>query len=203
MPQRRFPTPGTTGRTASTRRSTTYAVGLAARVALVTLALVAPTAATAQTPDIANMIERYPDIPADAAPIEFEVIPELTATYSPFEEPFTRVIRDEGAWVSYLADFAGPDGPPPAPAAPSFPGMVVLAVAIGFRPSGGFTAEIEGVFEVDGTLYVAVLETRPGRGCMTSMGLTFPTTAARVAAHTGPVRFLQRTVDRACGDAGS
>ncbi|RAV23671.1 hypothetical protein DQE84_19710, partial [Staphylococcus warneri] len=78
-----------------------------------------------------------PDIPSDAVPVPVSPIPELTRTQSSFEDASTHVIRSDGEWTRLLAAIGGPDGPPAGVAPVDLTDETVLAVAIGYRPSGG------------------------------------------------------------------
>jgi hypothetical protein len=55
-----------------------------------------------------------------------------------------------------------------------FTKAVVVAVAAGQRPSGGYEIAVNQVRQTDGELAVEVLETSPGPNCITSSSPTQP-----------------------------
>jgi len=58
---------------------------------------------------------------------------------------------------------------------------------------------VEEVAEMDGTLYAAVKETRPGASCVTATVITAPAVAVTVPKHDGQVAFIDREVTHSCG----
>ena len=57
---------------------------------------------------------------------------------------------------------------------------MLVVVASGTRPSGGFAIKVQGVATRGARLEVAVLETCPAPGAMVSMELTQPVEVVRV-----------------------
>jgi hypothetical protein len=55
-----------------------------------------------------------------------------------------------------------------------FTKAVVVAVAAGQRPSGGYEIAVDHVSQTDGELAVQVVETTPGPNCITSSSSTQP-----------------------------
>ena len=79
------------------------------------------------------------------------------------------IIRDANAWAEFWSEL-GIGGRPEV----DFTHNVVVAVAAGQRPSGGYEIRIDQVRQVNGELRVEVVETTPGPNCATSGALTQP-----------------------------
>jgi len=79
------------------------------------------------------------------------------------------IIRDANTWAAFWSEL----GVGQRPAVDFTKGMVV-AVAAGQRPSGGYEIQVHRVAQQAGELTVEVLETVPGPNCMTSASLTQP-----------------------------
>jgi hypothetical protein len=79
------------------------------------------------------------------------------------------VIRDANAWAEFWSELGTGDRP-----AIDFTKAVVVAVAAGQRPSGGYEIAVNQVRQTDGELAVEVLETSPGPNCITSSSPTQP-----------------------------
>jgi len=77
-------------------------------------------------------------------------------------------------------------------------GMVV-AVAAGQRPSGGYEIQVHRVAQQAGELTVEVLETVPGPNCMTSASLTQPVDVVVLpAVSIQSWSFLEKQEVRGC-----
>lgn len=79
------------------------------------------------------------------------------------------VIRDANAWAAFWSELGTGDRPEV-----DFTKAVVVAVAAGQRPSGGYEIAIDQVSQTDGGLTVQVVETTPSPNCITSSSLTQP-----------------------------
>ena len=79
------------------------------------------------------------------------------------------VIRDANAWADFWSELGTGDRPEV-----DFTKAVVVAVAAGQRPSGGYEIAVNRVGQADGELTVEVLETSPGPNCITSSSPTQP-----------------------------
>lgn len=161
------------------------------------LLLAAPMATSVGCQAVSEPLRaRYPDLPAEAQSVPFAVVEALVAPMSALEEARSTVLRTPREWDEYWTAFhAHVD---PAPPATPFEGDV-LVVALGMRFSGGYSVEIEGVFDTPTARYVAALEIMPGDDCMVTQALTAPATAVRVPPSPLPVTFLHRTEARPCG----
>lgn len=79
------------------------------------------------------------------------------------------IIRDANGWAAFWSELGMGQRP-----AVDFTKDMVVAVAAGQRPSGGYEIQVHRVTQQGGELTVEVLETAPGPNCMTSASLTQP-----------------------------
>ena len=79
------------------------------------------------------------------------------------------VIRDANSWAEFWSELGTGDRPDV-----DFTKAVVVAVAAGQRPSGGYEIAVDRVSQADGELTVQVVETTPGPNCMNTSSLTQP-----------------------------
>jgi hypothetical protein len=79
------------------------------------------------------------------------------------------VIRDANAWAAFWSELGIGDRP-----RVDFSRDVVIAVAAGQRPTGGYEIAIHRVVNNAGELTSEVVETTPGPNCMTTGSLTQP-----------------------------
>jgi hypothetical protein len=114
--------------------------------------------------------------PSDGAddPLEHSFETILAAAHSGVTERRREVIRDEASWARLWAEIHA--GFTPAPPLPSvdFGQHMLIAVALGTRPSGGFGVKVRGVTSRGERLEVAVLESCPAAGAMVTQSLTQP-----------------------------
>jgi hypothetical protein len=122
--------------------------------------------------------------------------PERTY-YSGYREASRLVIRDEATWSSAWETYQGRVTPRPAAPAVDFTREMVLLAAMGERSSGGYSIQIDEAAASEGALYVAVTESSPGAGCVTSQSLSQPVVYARVPQHAD-VRFIERLTTSEC-----
>jgi protease stability complex PrcB-like protein len=79
------------------------------------------------------------------------------------------VIRDANAWAAFWSELGVGERP-----AIDFSRDVVVAVAAGERPTGGYEIAVDRVTNRDGELTAEVVETAPGPNCMTTGSPTQP-----------------------------
>jgi hypothetical protein len=104
------------------------------------------------------------------------------------------VIRDANTWAEFWSELGTGDRPDV-----DFTKAVVVAVAAGQRPTGGYEIAVERVGQADGELTVQVLETSPGPNCITSSSPTQPVDVV-VAPAVAPRSwsFSERKETRGC-----
>jgi len=104
------------------------------------------------------------------------------------------VIRDANAWDQFWSELGVGDKP-----SVDFTHDVVVAVAAGQRPTGGYEIAVDRVTQSDGGLTVEVVERTPGPNCMTTASLTQPVDVVVVpAADAKGLSFLERKEIRGC-----
>jgi protease stability complex PrcB-like protein len=104
------------------------------------------------------------------------------------------VIRDANGWAQFWSELGVGEQP-----SVDFNHDVVVAVAAGQRPTGGYEIAIDRVTQSDGQLTVEVVERTPGPNCMTTASLTQPVDVVVVpAADAKSLSFLERKEIRGC-----
>jgi hypothetical protein len=105
---------------------------------------------------------------------ELALEPVVKEIASGLTEPVREVVRDDGRWARLWERIqAGATPPPPRPAV-DFSRQMLIVVATGNRPTGGFDVAIRRATVRDAALEVEVLESCPAQGALVSMGLTQP-----------------------------
>ena len=122
----------------------------------------------------------------------------LSRYYSGYEERARRVIRTTEEWSEIWTQLTGNIAPRPPLPPVNFDHEIVLFVAMGQRATGGYSIDIEGVYEKDGRVFVDVRERSPGGSCIVTQALTQPVDAVRVPRRDGPVTFLERAETVSC-----
>lgn len=124
--------------------------------------------------------------------------PLAASPYSRLEQTARVVIRDQAEWERYRELLALPSGGGVSTPVVDFERDMVILVAMGQKPSGGYDIEVSQVVTGDTLLSVTVTETAPGRSCMTTQAFTAPALAVRLARYQGQVRFMETKRTREC-----
>jgi hypothetical protein len=104
------------------------------------------------------------------------------------------VIRNANAWADFWSELGVGDRPDV-----DFTQNVVVAVAAGQRPTGGYEIAVERVSRTNGELTVEVVETTPGPNCMTTASLTQPVDVVVIpSVATKSWSFVERREVRGC-----
>ncbi len=103
--------------------------------------------------------------------------------------PSQRVIRTAEEWYQLWIDHHSNVVPVPLPPKVDFTREMVLCVAIGQRPTGGYGVRITRTHLEGGELHVEVHETRPPQGAIVPMVLSQPYEMVRVPRFDGAVVF--------------
>lgn len=104
------------------------------------------------------------------------------------------VIRDANGWAQFWSELGVGEQP-----SVDFNHDVVVAVAAGQRPTGGYEIAIDRVTQSDGQLTVEVVERTPGPNCVTTASLTQPVDVVVVpAADAKSLSFVERKEIRGC-----
>lgn len=105
-----------------------------------------------------------------AASSSLEISRIGTYTNTRIQEPRRLIIRSEQEWRDFWYDMNIGDAPQV-----DFSRNMVVAVSAGSRPSTGYSVMVNDVrLAEDGTLQVEVLETTPGRNCVSGQQMTNP-----------------------------
>jgi hypothetical protein len=129
---------------------------------------------------------------ANGRVLEFRRIGQWTRTG--VGEARRLIIRDANAWAAFWSELGVGDRP-----AVDFTRDVVVAVAAGQRPTGGYEIAVGRVLQGNGELTVEVVETTPGPNCMTTASLTQPVDVVVVPAlTTRSWSFMERKEVRGC-----
>ncbi len=132
--------------------------------------------------------------PGDAVRAEHPFETLLAEPHSGLAEPRREVVRDEAGWARLWTDIhAGVTPVPPLPEV-DFGRHMLIAVASGTRPSGGFAIKVRSVATRGGKLEVVVVETCPAPDAMVTMELSQPVEVVRVPRLTEPVAFQEARV---------
>ena len=103
----------------------------------------------------------------------------LAAAHTGLAERRREVIRDPASWARLWSEIhAGLTPAPPLPPV-DFAQHMLIAVALGTRPSGGFGVKVENVTTRGGRLEIAVVEACPAAGAMVTQSLTQPVEVVR------------------------
>lgn len=104
----------------------------------------------------------------------------LAETYSGLAEPRRAVVRDEAGWARLWAEIhAGVTPEPPLPRV-DFTSHMLVVVALGTRPSGGYGVKVASATVRGEQLLVSVVETCPARGARAITSLTQPVEVVRL-----------------------
>ena len=125
----------------------------------------------------------------------FETI--LAQTHSGVPERRREVIRNEASWARLWAEIHAGVTPAPPPPPVDFAQHMLIAVALGTRPSGGFGIKVRSVASRGERLEVSVAESCPAAGAMVTQSLTQPVEIVRVPRLAQTPTF-QETRTAAC-----
>jgi hypothetical protein len=120
--------------------------------------------------------------------------------YSDLVEGTQEILRDDDAYASFWERLhANQESPPERPAV-DFEERVVVAIALGKRPTGGYGVKIDEVLaeEGGGEMKVKFTETVPGDECFVTQAQTSPYVLATVEAQDEPFTFEGSEETRPC-----
>lgn len=113
--------------------------------------------------------------------------PEVVGALAGVRERTRAVVRSRAAWDALLARLAvAPAAPPPEV---DFAQRLLVVVASGEQPTGGYAIRVADARLEAGALHVRVIETAPGPGCLVTQALTYPSQLASLPRFDGPVAF--------------
>jgi hypothetical protein len=107
------------------------------------------------------------------------------------------LVRDADEWTRLWA--RSPFCPPKPPALEvNWQTEMCVVAALGTRPNGGYFVLIDTIEVNGGQIMVLVWEIRPGPGCATTRGITFPFHAVSAPAHAGEATLFKRIAYEDC-----
>jgi hypothetical protein len=113
-------------------------------------------------------------------------------TYSSqLRQPERLVIRDQAAWVAAWSSLWPAFAPIPAPPNVDFRREMIVFVALGERPSGGYTILVDSAAASASGVTVWIGTSSPGLHCGTTLALTQPVDIARLPRIDAAVRFAE------------
>ncbi|MCE5279776.1 MAG: protease complex subunit PrcB family protein [Planctomycetaceae bacterium] len=105
------------------------------------------------------------------------------------EAPRRVVVKDQKAWEEVWSAMVGYLEPKPEAPKVDFDSQMVIAVFMGRRSTGGFSIQITGI-ELNDKMVVAVKQSSPPPGAITTQALTSPYHVVVVAKTDKPVEFV-------------
>ena len=119
--------------------------------------------------------------------------------YSGISQAQNFVIRDAGAWSAlWQRIYAGQTPVPPLPGV-DFNTQIVVAAALGGRPTGGYDIVLTQAAIDSAGVVIGVRASSPGASCFVTQAFTHPIDLARLAKTDAPVRFAETQVAADCG----
>ena len=142
------------------------------------------------------------EVPAGAAAIGLVPFPDGTTQLARVNTGVTEharlVLGDEVSWTALWGRVVTNLFPhPPAPAV-DFGRNMVVAAAMGMKPTGGFAIAIDSAYSSGGHIYVIVRESSPGDRCAVPQMITAPFAAVLLPRSSEPVLFVERAVVSRC-----
>lgn len=138
-----------------------------------------------------------PQLPPSAAQVD-DTEQVLRAHYTGVTSRQRLVIRDAQAWSEFWEQVHSNVMPQPPVPSIDFARNIVVAAAMGTRPTGGFSIQIDDVYTDEEELYAVVEERSPGGNCILTQALTAPVVAVRVPRVAASVSFVERRETFTC-----
>jgi hypothetical protein len=120
--------------------------------------------------------------------------------YGDIVEGTRTVLRDDDAYASFWKQLYADRTPLPDRPTVDFENKIVIAVVLGQRPTGGYSARIDEALatESGGQIQVRHTEVVPGEECGVTLALTSPYVLAAVEAQDEEVEFSGSEKTRSC-----
>jgi len=138
-----------------------------------------------------------PDPPATpVSVVRLRAEPYSFAYYSGLIEPQRLVVRDPAAWAEIWAAIWKRQSPLPELPQVDFAREMLVVVALGERPTGGYDILVDSAVATPDRLeiWIRAIASR----CGVTQALTQPVDIARLPRSEAVVRFHDRTEERAC-----
>lgn len=120
------------------------------------------------------------------------------ASYSAIGEPLQVLVRDVEAWRKMWEQIHRTVSPlPPLPDI-DFSREMVVVVALGARPTGGYGIIVDRAYERDDRLEIVVRKQTPGKTCFNTQAVTQPVDIVRLPKTERSVVFRETEVVHDC-----
>ena len=110
---------------------------------------------------------------------------------SQLRQPERLVIRDHAAWVDGWASLWPAFAPIPAPPNVDFNSEMIVFVALGERPTGGYSIIVDSAGTTAQSVTVWIGTSAPGPHCSTTQAFTQPVDIARLPRIEAVVHFVE------------
>ena len=117
---------------------------------------------------------------------------------SGYSEPAREVLETEEEWRETWDRMHAGVSPPPERPEVDLEASIVVVLAMGTRPTGGYGIGVSAARVVDGDLELEVEERSPGASCGVTQAITSPTLLIQLPVPSGEVEFSEREVTRDC-----
>jgi hypothetical protein len=124
--------------------------------------------------------------------------PYSFAYSSGLEDSARLVVRDREAWEALWRRIHQRQSPLPPTPAVDFARQMVVAAALGTRPSGGYSIFVDSARGAGDGAVVVVRSVSPGARCGVTGALTEPVDVALVPRREGAVTFEERSAVHEC-----
>jgi len=140
-----------------------------------------------------------PDPAATEIPIQrLRAEPYAFEFFSGLDESERLLIRNTAAWADVWSRIYARRGEKPALPTVDFAAETIVVVALGQRPSSGYSIIVKNASRAGGVTTVGVESLSPGPGCGGLTVLTHPVDIARIPRLAGFVQFEETAVVRDC-----
>lgn len=166
-------------------------------IATVAAALV-PTSCTSDLDPTQPQVAQ--DVPADATPVQQGGVETVvTRANQAIREPRRQLVETQAEWEAVWAESSADVLPqPPAPAV-DLSDHVLVVLAMGGRPTGGYSISAESLSQRGADLWLTVVERSPGPGCIVTQATTAPLTVVLVPRTGGQLYLVERQATTDCG----
>jgi protease stability complex PrcB-like protein len=134
----------------------------------------------------------------DSAATPVPVVRLLFTSYSGLIEPQRLVVRDPAAWAEVWTAIWRSHSPLPELPQVDFAREMLVVVALGARPNGGYGILVDSAIATADDVDVWIRAISPGPSCVVTTAVSQPVDIARLPRSDGVLRFHDRTEERAC-----
>jgi hypothetical protein len=138
---------------------------------------------------------------ADNVPsVQIQPLPEAQPVryYSGITTQQRLVVRDAATWASTWQQIVSRIQPPPPVPMVDFASNLVIVAAMGTKPTGGYSIDVDNVRISGPDASISVTEQSPGSGCVVTQAETAPVAVVLVPQFTGQATFIEHSTQLAC-----